>query len=106
MALLLESLVPGFLVLGLGWVVLPWISADSGRARAAMVAVMIVLMWRYLLWRWIATLPPIGLSLDFLVGLIFIVIETMVMIGSTISLVFLTRTTNRSAVPPHSAQAR
>jgi hypothetical protein len=39
MTLLLESLVPGFVVLGLGWVVLPWISADSGRARAAMVAV-------------------------------------------------------------------
>ena len=97
MALLLESLVPGFLVLGLGWVVLPWLSADSGRARAAMVAVMIVLMWRYLLWRWIATLPPVGLSLDFMVGVIFVVIETMVMVGSTISLVFLTRTTDRSA---------
>ena len=96
MSLLLESLVPGFLVLGLGWVVLPWLSADSQRARTAMVAVMIVLMWRYLLWRWIATLPPIGLSLDFAVGVIFVVIETMVMAGSTISLVFLTRTTDRS----------
>jgi hypothetical protein len=51
MSLLLESLVPGFLVLGLGWVVLPWLSADSQRARTAMVAVMIVLMWRYLLCR-------------------------------------------------------
>jgi cellulose synthase (UDP-forming) len=96
MTLLLESLVPGFLVLGLGWVVLPWINADSGRARAAMVGVMIVLMWRYLLWRWIATLPPLGLSLDFVVGLIFVVIETMVMAGSTISLIFLTKTTDRT----------
>ena len=96
MTLPLESLVPGFLVLGLGWIVLPWINADSQRARAAMVGVMIVLMWRYLLWRWIATLPPIGLSLDFVVGLIFVVIETMVMAGSTISLVFLTKTTDRT----------
>ncbi len=104
MSLLLESLVPGFLVLGLGWVVLPWLSADSQRARTAMVAVMIVLMWRYLLWRWIATLPPIGLSLDFAVGVIFVVIETMVMAGSTISLVFLTRTTDRSTeVDQHQA---
>ncbi len=97
MALLLDSLVPGFLVLGLGWMVLPWLSADSERARAAMVAVMVVLMWRYLLWRWLGTLPPIGLTVDFVVGIIFVVVETLVVIGSTVSLVFLTKHTDRSA---------
>ena len=30
-----------------------------------MVAVMIALMWRYMLWRWLATVPPVGLTLDF-----------------------------------------
>ncbi len=96
MALLFESLVPGFIVLGIGWMVLPWLSADSWRARSAMVAVMLVLMWRYLIWRWLGTLPPVALSLDFIVGLVFVTIETLVIIGSSISLVFLTQTTDRS----------
>ncbi|MBN9168118.1 MAG: glycosyltransferase, partial [Myxococcales bacterium] len=57
---------------------------------------MLVLMWRYMAWRWIVTLPPIGLSVDFLVGLIFVTVETLVVIGATISLSFLVRLTNRS----------
>ncbi len=96
MAILIESLVPGFIVLGLGWMVLPWLSAESGRARAAMVAVMIVLMWRYVIWRWLGTLPPVALSVDFVVGIIFAGIETLVVIGSSISLIFLTRHTDRT----------
>ena len=50
---------------------LPWLRADDERARVAMVAVMVVLMWRYMVWRWMVTLPPPGPTLDFGVGLIF-----------------------------------
>jgi len=96
MALLLEALTPGFLVLGFAWTVLPWLKAEDERARAAMVAVMLVLMWRYMAWRWIVTLPPIGLSIDFVIGLVFVAIETLVVIGATISLAFLVKLTNRS----------
>ena len=85
MALLLEALAPGFLVLGFAWAVLPWLKAEDERARAAMVAVMLVLMWRYMAWRWIVTLPPIGLGIDFVIGLVFVTIETLVVIGATIS---------------------
>ncbi len=96
MALFLEALAPGFLVLGFAWTVLPWLKAEDERARAAMVAVMLVLMWRYMAWRWIVTLPPIGLSIDFVIGLIFVTIETLVVIGATISLTFLVKLTNRT----------
>jgi cellulose synthase (UDP-forming) len=96
MPLLFEALVPGFIVLGFAWTVLPWLKAEDERARAAMVAVMLVLMWRYMAWRWIVTLPPIGLSVDFVVGLIFVTVETLVVIGATISLTFLVKLTNRS----------
>ncbi len=96
MPLLIEALVPGFIVLGFAWTVLPWLKAEDERARAAMVAVMLVLMWRYMAWRWIVTLPPIGLSVDFVVGLVFVTIETLVVIGATISLTFLIKLTNRS----------
>lgn len=96
MPLLIEALVPGFIVLGFAWTVLPWLKAEDERARAAMVAVMLVLMWRYMAWRWIVTLPPIGLSVDFVVGLVFVIIETLVVVGATISLTFLIKLTNRS----------
>jgi len=96
MAILLEALVPGFLVLGFAWIVLPWLKAEDERARAVMVAVMLVLMWRYMAWRWIVTLPPIGLSIDFVIGLVFVTVETLVVIGATISLTFLIKLTNRT----------
>lgn len=97
MAPLIESLIPGFLILGASWIVLPWLRAEDERARAAMVAVMLVLMWRYMIWRWIATLPPLDISVDFVVGLVFVIIETLVVIGSTIGLIFLIRLSDRRA---------
>ena len=57
MSVLIESLSPGILVMGAAWVLLPWLRPDDERARAATVAVMIALMWRYMVWRWFATLP-------------------------------------------------
>jgi len=93
---LLEALAPGILVIGAAWALLPWLRADDERARAAMVAVMIALMWRYLLWRWLVTLPPAGLSLNFGVGLIFVLVETLMSAGSTVTLIFLARLGNRS----------
>ena len=96
MATLFESLSPGFFVVGAAWVLLPWLRPDDQRARAAMVAVMIALMWRYMLWRWLATLPAPGLTLDFAVGTIFVLVETLMVCGSTVSLVFLARLSNRT----------
>jgi cellulose synthase (UDP-forming) len=95
-ALLLETLSPGILVAGAALIVLPWLREDDERARAAMVAVMIVLMWRYMVWRWLGTLPPAGVTLEYLVGVVFAVVETAMLAGSTISLVFLARLSDRS----------
>ena len=97
MTALIETLSPGILVIGAAWVVLPWLRPDDERARAAMVAVMIALMWRYMLWRWFATLPSAGLTFDFAVGAIFALVETLMMCGSTVSLVFLARLGDRTA---------
>ena len=67
---------------------LPWLRPDSERARAAVVAVVVVLMWRYMIWRWLATLPPIGLThrLDRR-ACMFVIVETLAMMGTTIGLV-------------------
>jgi cellulose synthase (UDP-forming) len=94
--LLFEILSPGLLVAGFALIVLPWLRPDDERARAAMVAVMVVLMWRYMIWRWLGTLPPVGLTLEYLVGLVFAMVETAMMAGTSISLVFLARLSDRT----------
>src|SRR3990172_578401 len=94
--LLLEILAPGLLVIGAALVVLPWLKPSEERARAAVVAVVVVLMWRYMAWRWLATLPPFGLSVDWIVGIVFAVVETMAMLGTTIGLIGLTRLSDRT----------
>jgi cellulose synthase (UDP-forming) len=95
-SLLLEALSPGIVVAGGALIVLPWLREDDARARAAMVAVMVALMWRYMIWRWLGTLPPAGFTLEYAIGVIFALIETAMLVGSTISLVFLARLKDRS----------
>ena len=94
--ILLEALAPGFLVIGGLLIALPWISPRDERARVIMVIVLVILMWRYMLWRWFSTLPAPELSLDFAVGTIFVVIETLAVLGSTINLMFVSRLKDRS----------
>jgi cellulose synthase (UDP-forming) len=95
-ALLLDAIWPGIMLAGAALLVLPCLRPEDVRARAAMVAVMLLLMWRYLLWRWLASLPPLGFTLEWLVGIIFITTETLMLLGTSVSLVFLARTSNRS----------
>ena len=95
-ALLLDTLAPGLLVVGAALIALPWMSPKSERARIAVVAVVSVLMWRYMIWRWLYTLPPMGFSIDWIVGVIFAVVETLAMLGTTIGLIGLTRTSDRT----------
>ena len=94
--LLLEILAPGLLVIGLALVVLPWLKPSDERARAAVVAVVVVLMWRYMCWRWLSTLPPFGLTVEWIVGIVFAIVETMAMLGTTIGLIVLTRLSDRT----------
>jgi len=92
-----ESCWPAAVVAGAGFATLPWLKRDNTIARAVVVAVVLALMWRYLLWRWFSTLPPFGLTLDTLVALVFIFVETAALIGATISFFFLSRVRDRSA---------
>jgi cellulose synthase (UDP-forming) len=95
-ALLLDTLAPGLLVIGAALVALPWMSPRSERNRAVVVAVISVLMWRYMIWRWLYTLPPMGFTIDWIIGVIFAVIETLAMLGTTIGLIGLTRLSDRT----------
>ena len=91
-----EGCWPGALAVGAGLAALPWLKRDSTAARAVVIAVVLALMWRYMLWRWTSTLPPLGFTLDALVALVFIVVETATLIGATISFFFLCRVRDRA----------
>jgi cellulose synthase (UDP-forming) len=91
-----EAFQPG-LVLGLLAVaMLPWLNRDNAIARTATISVCVILAWRYMLWRITYTLPPVGLTLDFGLGVVFITIEMLSMLGATVASVFLTRTRDRT----------
>jgi cellulose synthase (UDP-forming) len=75
---------------------LVWLDRRNALHRAIVCVVAIVLMWRYMLWRIFGSMPPMGLSLDFAVGLIFVAVESFSMLSTTMSLFFLTRIRNRS----------
>ncbi|MEM7399497.1 MAG: cellulose synthase catalytic subunit, partial [Pseudomonadota bacterium] len=92
-----EAFLPGVLVLFLAVAVLPWLKRDNDWMRAGVIALCLVVTWRYALWRIGYTIPPVGLTLDFVTGILFVTIETLATIGGTCCLLFLTRSKNRTA---------
>src|SRR5271155_1260047 len=92
-----EAIQPGLALALFLAALLPWLDRDNGLIRTCAMALCAALMWRYMLWRIFETLPPAGLTIEFLVGALFAAIETLAMIGGTASLIFLTRTRSRTA---------
>jgi cellulose synthase (UDP-forming) len=87
---------PGPVAAGVCIAALPWLRRESGLARSIVIAIGIALMWRYIFWRWTASLPPFGLSLDWFAGVIFAAVESLALFGTTLSLFFLTRVRSRT----------
>lgn len=92
-----EAFAPAIALALIGFAVLPWLNRYSTLARSAAIAVSLFFAWRYMAWRILYTLPPVGLTLDFSLALVFIVVETLSMLGASIALFFLTRTRDRSS---------
>src|SRR5580704_6995064 len=91
------SMSPGLIALGLGVALLPWLDSQATVARTIVVGLLIALMARYMWWRIFYTLPPTALSLEWGIGLLYMVIEALAVFAGMLSLFFLTRTRNRSA---------
>jgi cellulose synthase (UDP-forming) len=96
-ATLLEGLLPGGLVALAALAIMPWLSRDDAWIRAALVGVALVFLARYAVWRCVGTLPPVGMTADFVLGVAFLAVEMLAVLGSAMSLVFLSRTVSRSA---------
>jgi len=93
----LDALLPGLLIIALFIAVTPWVNRDSTVVRSVAVAFCLVLLWRYMYWRLAYTLPPIDQPVDFLVGAIFTGTELLAAIGTTATLIFMSRFSNRTA---------
>ena len=93
---LVGAALPGFAVAGAALTVLPWVRPEDDRARMALGAISLALMSRYEAWRWLETLPPLGFTADWLVGIIFVLAESLTVIGHGVTLFFLSRSQNRS----------
>lgn len=93
---MIEALSPGLVALGLCLAIIPWLRRESTLARSFLAAVSALLLFHYWWWRITQTIPPAGLNADFVVGIIFLVAETAALVAGTLSLLFLSRTRERS----------
>jgi cellulose synthase (UDP-forming) len=92
-----EPIAPALMAAGLLCVFLPWASRENSWVRGTLVAVSLILTWNYLLWRITQTLPPFGLSADWVFGVTFLGVELMTGIGGTITWILLSRSSSQSA---------
>ncbi len=95
--LLFTALAPGFVTAGASVAVMPFLKHERHGARLVMIGISLILMARYFIWRVTETLPDAGLTIDFVTGLAFLVLESLALVAAVLALMFLSRTRNRSA---------
>jgi cellulose synthase (UDP-forming) len=85
-----------FVIIGAAALFLPYLDPQDNRARMGVLGICILLTWRYIAWRFTATIPPLAPRLDSLYPWAFAIVEAAAAIGSTISFATLGRTLDRS----------
>jgi len=93
---LIEGSWQGLAVAGILFALLPWIDRDT-RFRSVPILIATILMLRYVWWRVTETLPPTDNLLDFGVGIAFLGVEVVTLLGVVLAFVTLSRVGNRSA---------
>ena len=87
---------PGIVAAGLVVALLPWLRRESSVARTVVIAVSITLGWQYMFWRVTQTLPEAGFTADYIVGILFVAVEALALLSTSLSFFFLTRIRNRT----------
>jgi cellulose synthase (UDP-forming) len=93
---MIPALAPGLVAFGMCLALLPLLKRESAPARSFMIGVSLVLLCRYFVWRITQTLPSPGWTADFLVGYPFMLAEAASMLSVCLSMLFLSRTINRT----------
>src|SRR5437868_14907346 len=74
---------------------LPFLDPKDNRTRTALLAICIVLTWRYIFWRFTDTLPRLALRFESLYAWGFSVSEALACRGWTFGFINLSRTKSR-----------
>ncbi|MCS4075988.1 glycosyltransferase family 2 protein, partial [Bradyrhizobium elkanii] len=93
---MMAAFAPGLVAFGACLAILPLLHREQTLARVMMTGMSFVLLVHYFAWRVTHTLPPPGLTADALVGYPFVAAEAASMIAVCLSLLFLSRTIDRS----------
>jgi cellulose synthase (UDP-forming) len=94
---MISAFAPGITALGACLAITPMLKRDSTFARSLMTGISVILLIRYFTWRVTQTLPPPGFTADFFVGYPFMLAEAASLFGVCLSMLFLSRTIDRSA---------
>ncbi|MGY3615437.1 glycosyltransferase [Bradyrhizobium sp. USDA 10063] len=94
---MISALAPGLVAFGACLAILPLLKRENTLARSLMAGISFILLCQYCVWRVTRTLPPAGWNADFLVGYPFMLAEAASMLSVTLSLLFLSRTIDRTA---------
>lgn len=92
---MIAAIAPALVTLGFALAILPWLRREQIPSRVLMIAVGLVLMLQYAAWRIMHTIPPSGWTAEFIVGLVFVIVEIAALVASALSMVFLARTRDR-----------
>ncbi len=93
----LSALTPTIVALGLFLIAVAVWPKPTAIARPVMIAISLAFMAEYGWWRITATLPPPGLSFEYALALGFLFAEMGGALAAALSLVFLSRTRDRSS---------
>ena len=83
------ALAPTLLLLGLALAVLPLLDRRSPWVRVVLLGITVLLAWRYMAWRMVETIPPLGLDFDAIFGWLFALLEAGTLVSSTFAIVIV-----------------
>ena len=92
-----DALLPSAVIIALAVAILPWFSRNNPWLRAGALGICIFLSWRYIIWRLFYTVPPLDEPLNFFIGALFVGVEVLSMVGTTLTELFLTRVRERTS---------
>ena len=92
----MEHLALSLAVVGAAILALPFLDPKDDRARIALFGICILLIWRYLWWRFETTLPALEWRFDSLYAWGFSIAEAIAILGWTVGFITLSRTRSRS----------
>ena len=93
---IVNGLMPGMLAMLACWAIFPWLSPRRLMPRVVALGAVMLLLLHYISWRCFETLPPPGLTAEFVLGVVFLVVEVLSVAGGAMALIFLSRTRSRS----------